>query len=99
LVFGEENQTYTPETSGPFAVEITQNGCVDTLGCSEINITSIISHNDFGRALEVYPNPSKSHLTVYLGGYYEEVSLNIISSTGYVLHQQNCEKRSEFTYD
>jgi hypothetical protein len=33
IIFGENNQSYTATANGSYAVEITENGCVDTSAC------------------------------------------------------------------
>lgn len=57
VLVGETNQTYTVNVNGSYAVELTQNGCVDTSTCI---VVENIGLNDFtiNETLLVYPNPS-----------------------------------------
>jgi len=53
---GETNQTYTPAITGNYAVEITENGCVDTSSCFLVDYTGL--DNLVSASVLVYPNPS-----------------------------------------
>jgi hypothetical protein len=39
IIAGETNKLYFPYTSGNYAVSITENGCVDTSDCANVNVT------------------------------------------------------------
>lgn len=56
LVNGETNQTFTPTITGNYAVEITENGCVDTSACFLVDYTGL--DNLSSASVLVYPNPS-----------------------------------------
>lgn len=56
-VVGEIDQFFTPSVNGNYAVEITQNGCIDTSECVAINSIHI---NEFISNFRIYPNPSSS---------------------------------------
>ena len=56
IVNGETNQAYTPAVTGNYAVEVTENGCVDTSACFLVDFTGIDDLTSMN--LLVYPNPS-----------------------------------------
>ncbi|GAB5538031.1 MAG: hypothetical protein Salg2KO_01340 [Salibacteraceae bacterium] len=57
------NQSYTATENGLYAVEVTQAHCVDTSRCVEITTVGIGStEGDF--APIVYPNPTRSNITI-----------------------------------
>ncbi|MCJ8292658.1 MAG: T9SS type A sorting domain-containing protein [Crocinitomicaceae bacterium] len=56
IVNGETNQTYTPAATGNYAVEVTENGCVDTSACYLVDYTSLDELSSVSPL--VYPNPS-----------------------------------------
>ncbi len=56
-IAGETNQTFVPTTNGQYAVELTENGCVDTSSCVTINSVSI-EENDIFKSIFIYPNPT-----------------------------------------
>ncbi|MDG1333917.1 MAG: glycine-rich protein [Crocinitomicaceae bacterium] len=56
IISGETNQSYSPMVTGNFAVEVTENGCIDTSACFLVDFTGI---DDLTSAkLTLYPNPS-----------------------------------------
>jgi hypothetical protein len=78
---GETGQSFTATANGNYAVELTENGCVDTSAC--VAITTIgIFENNFGHALRVYPNPTKGAFSIDLGTSYEDVTVSIRNLLG-----------------
>ena len=83
-ISGETNQSFTASETGNYAVEVTQNTCVDTSSCYNIVITSI-AENDFGAKITVYPNPASGFVTVELPEYSESYRITLIDMLGRVL--------------
>lgn len=56
LIPNATNATFSPSSTGSYAVEITQNGCVDTSECYQL----VIVGEEFAKTIsfDVYPNPS-----------------------------------------
>jgi len=86
----ETNQTYTPtQLSGFYAVEVTQNGCVDTSACYPLILTGL-SNSSKIETIELYPNPANNQLTVDIGQLKIEM-LTIQNTLGdVVFYKQNC---------
>ncbi len=63
-ILGETNYNFTASINGVYAVEITQNGCVDTSMCQVVNSVGI-NENSPNSKIIMYPNPVKDilHLT------------------------------------
>ena len=81
VIIGETGQAYTAAVNGNYAVELTENGCVDTTSC--ISITSVgIVENSFGDMLTVYPNPTKGSFSVDLGSIYSASVVSITDLSG-----------------
>jgi len=83
-ISGETNQVFSATANGSYAVEITENGCVDTSACYTITGIGILE-SDFGSSLIVYPNPSLGKFTIDLGRAYHDVSITIRSLTGQII--------------
>lgn len=78
---GETNQDYTATMNGDYAVEVTDNGCVDTSAC--VNITGIgIVENGLGHDITVYPNPTDGQITIDLGIAQTDVELTVYDMNG-----------------
>ena len=52
---GETNQIFTATANGSYAVEVTQNGCVDTSACEQVNNVGI---NEINSSITLHPNPT-----------------------------------------
>ncbi len=84
-IFGATSSTFSPQSSGVFAVEITKNGCVDTSDCFRVSITST---NDLSidTPFEIYPNPTSEMLTIN----FEKSSsghIEVFTLAGKLVHQ------------
>ena len=54
-ILGETNQSFTATANGSYAVEVTQNGCVDTSTCEQVNNVGI---NEINSSITLHPNPT-----------------------------------------
>jgi hypothetical protein len=77
VISGENTQSFTPIFSGNYAVELTENGCIDTTACVAI-ITLGISENSFGNGLLVYPNPTDGNFSIDLGETYQTITVTLV---------------------
>ena len=77
----EINQGYTPATNGNYAVELTENSCVDTTACVSITTVGVVE-NSFGEKFTIYPNPTDGNFSVDLGDVYEKAEILITDLSG-----------------
>ncbi len=75
-IVGETGQSFTATANGNYAVELTENGCLDTSACVAITTVGILENN-FGNTLKVYPNPTNGELSIDLGTSYDYVTVVI----------------------
>lgn len=94
-ISNDTNQYFVPSASGNYAVEITQNNCVDTSDCYRVRITGLLQ-NDFGSAFNMYPNPSTGTISVNLGAVYDDVKATISNSAGQQVTSHNPGKARQF---
>ncbi len=78
------NKTFTAVRNGNYAVEITQNQCIDTSVCENINSLSLM-HNSFTAGIKVFPNPGKGNFEVLFGNIQSELNFKIFDSEGRML--------------
>jgi len=90
LISGQTAQFFTPTSTGSYAVEITQNACVDTSACYIVTI-SIIIENNLSDRLSVYPNPTTGELVIDLGRNYKEITVEMSNLTGQIVSTRNFE--------
>ena len=86
MVIGETAQSYTPLTiTGNYAVQVTENGCVDTSACYLVDysgLEELVSSID----LTIYPNPSTGVFNVELLGLTgENLELRISDLQGRIV--------------
>jgi len=89
------NQTFLATSNGNYAVEVTQNGCIDTSLCINVSNAQILE-NTFGNHLKVFPNPTKGEVTIKLGNRYNEVSVIIRNALGQEVMRTSFNKTNAF---
>jgi endoglucanase len=89
---------FTPVTSGSYAVEVTQNGCIDTSACFDVVITGLF-YNTLGKDLIVYPNPTVKNLTVLLPDVYDRTVLEIKNLSGQTMLNEIYTSRQKIELD
>lgn len=82
---GEIDSTFIFTGPGSFAVEITQNGCVDTSSCFLSNFSvSELSENN----ISVFPNPGGGLYHVRLSHSATEIRTVVLNSIGQLVHEE-----------
>lgn len=81
VINGQTAASFSPSVSGFYAVELTQNGCVDTSACVTFTTSGIVE-NSFGNNLIVYPNPTNGNLTIDLGNTYGTIEIQVTDMLG-----------------
>jgi hypothetical protein len=87
-ISGETNRSYTPTENGYYAVEITENNCIDTSKCIMVELTGItkFGSND---ELSIYPNPTNGRIFIEVGSQTGPGTLIISDIMGKtILHQE-----------
>lgn len=86
VIAGETNATYSPASTGNYAVEVTDNGCVDTSACINIMVGGF---DDLNTTLEIYPNPSDGTFSVNFGNYTHEINMTVTDMSGQIIFVKN----------
>jgi len=86
-ITGANTQTYTASANGEYAVEITQNMCVDTSECVIIS-TVYKQDNLLDNQITVYPNPTKGLINIDLGSL-KDVSVYLYDLNGKLMQFNN----------
>ena len=88
-ISGATDSLFTTQVSGDYAVEITQNGCVDTSKC--YSISDLVSYNNVDNLnyeIGLFPNPATSHITLNLKGS-PYVNIQLMDLQGKLLMSKN----------
>ena len=86
-IAGETNATFTTETSGDYAVEVSIDGCTDTSDCYTITSTVNIDDLNAQYGIQLFPNPTTNDLTISLDGI-DVVDMVLVDIQGKVLMQK-----------
>jgi hypothetical protein len=95
IIEGETRQSFTATNNGSYAVEITQNNCIDTSACYTITTLGVLE-NTFSNGLTVYPNPTRGIVTIDLGEYLSEFIVNINDINGKLIRQSTYKNTKRF---
>lgn len=69
IIAGETGSSYTATLSGNYAVQLSENGCVDTSACINMDFSGL-TDQIFGSQFEIYPNPTNGIVQVKGSGNY-----------------------------
>lgn len=96
---GETNQYYINFNGANVAVEVTQNGCVDTSACAVILGVGV--DKPLPNELTVFPNPSEGMFTVDLGETYSDILYRVYNVAGQLIesNELRSSKRFEVTIE
>ena len=84
IVDGETASSFTPTTSGEYAVILTQGACFDTSDCYTVFVSGI-GNSELNLGYEVYPNPADEYVTIDMINEHTNVTLRVVDMTGKVL--------------
>ncbi len=88
VIANETGQSFSTSSNGNYAVELTENGCVDTTTCVAITAVGVIE-NSFGNNLQIYPNPTHGNFSIELGTIFENLEVLITDLSGKVIISKN----------
>jgi hypothetical protein len=90
---GEIRQSFSPITNGSYAVIVSQNGCIDTSECYEVNLTGL-NYSNLKQNIILYRNPTDGNLTIYMGRDFPECEISIVQSDGMVIRKERFKNRN-----
>ncbi|QQR97682.1 MAG: T9SS type A sorting domain-containing protein [Sphingobacteriales bacterium] len=87
IIDGATAQTYSPDSSGNYAVIVTNyNGCADTSECVAFILTAI--KNDIFKETKVFPNPTYGTVNIDFGRSLEQCVIRVTDVIGNIVLQQ-----------
>ncbi|MBN2485308.1 MAG: T9SS type A sorting domain-containing protein, partial [Bacteroidales bacterium] len=95
---GENGQVYNAASSGSYAVEISQNGCIDTSECYSINVLNSMEIT-FESEIVVFPNPTKGIVHVDLGSESSNVEVSINDIAGSLVKKYAFKNQKTFAIE
>ncbi len=92
FILGQTNASYSPDNNGRYAVELSENGCVDTSICVEISTLGITENLKLSN-MQIFPNPTTGEFQIKLlnlGGI-DKIELEIFDLNGAVVKRISTE--------
>ena len=83
-IAGETKQSFTANNNGTYAVEISQNGCVDTSACISM-IVLAANEDKLSKGIIVYPNPTDGTINVSMDEHHEKTQVEVMDVAGKVI--------------
>ncbi len=84
VIEGETSQDFIPLSSGNYAVEVTENGCIDTSSCVFVETVGIVE-NLLEQDFVVFPNPNQGDLYIEFEGIQKNLKVDLISMSGQLI--------------
>lgn len=90
VIAGATNQDYTATANGSYAVEVTENGCVDTSAC--VSITTVgIFENSLANQVRLFPNPTEGNFAITFDQVQESLEVRLLTLSGQLLEVKEVE--------
>lgn len=79
VLFADTNRSFTVQSDGSYAVQLSKEGCLDSSDCFELNVSSVNQHPE--NQFVLFPNPSNGFIQLeYEPNRYQE--LYVFSTKG-----------------
>jgi hypothetical protein len=92
---GETARTFTPKKSGNYAVQIEDNGCIDTSVCYAVTVVSVANVDDLS-SFSVIPNPNNGIFDIKLPVECPNAVIRIRDISGKLIFEQSFEKLKQW---
>ena len=87
FISGETNQIFIVDSDGNYAVQIDNNGCIDTSACYSI-VTIGLLENELSYELKMYPNPTSGQITIEFSKSQDEIIIEVENELGQLVSNQ-----------
>jgi hypothetical protein len=86
VIDGETGSSFTPATSGEFAVILTQAGCSDTSECYSVTVSGI-DDSELNQGYKLYPNPAHQFITLDMVKEQTNATISVFDMTGNLIQK------------
>ena len=81
IITGETSQVFTADVNGSYAVELSQDGCIDTSLCYDITGVGIIEMAN-SSAFSIYPNPNNGSFIIKTDLVEDNIQMEVFNIEG-----------------
>lgn len=93
---GEDHVSFTPIANGSYAVEVSNDFCVDTSNC--FLLTNLGINNNLAFDIELFPNPNKGQFYLAFESAID-VELSLFNSQGQLVKKVELRNSKEYSFD
>jgi hypothetical protein len=97
-ILGETTASYAATASGNYAVELTENGCVDTSSCVNVTISSVLD-NPFSNSINLFPNPTTGQVNVVFEQELSDLQLRAFNALGQEVYRQDYARAKQLDFN
>ncbi|MCF8239183.1 MAG: T9SS type A sorting domain-containing protein [Saprospiraceae bacterium] len=97
VIPGETSQSFTAVVDGNYAVQLSENNCVDTSACVAVTTVGILD-NTFPDHLTIFPNPTSGELFLQFDTPQEELRITLLTLDSQPLDTRLVNNVRVFTY-
>lgn len=95
---GADQQSFSPDHNGSYAVVISRNSCTDTSDCVLVDgITAIDTYDRLQHTVRLYPNPAKARITLKATKALQQATIRIITPLGQCVAEERGIKGTSHT--
>ena len=98
IIDGETASSFTPGSSGNYAVILTQGACSDTSECFSVTVSGI-GNKEQTQLYQVYPNPARNYVTIDMASEQANVTIKLYDLTGNLLRVEELDRLTTTTLD
>jgi photosystem II stability/assembly factor-like uncharacterized protein len=86
-VVGETSKTFAPRGNGRYAVEVSQDGCIDTSMVIDYSTVNKVQSSELGvKSLVVFPNPSSDKVKIsFVMEKHQHILIDIVDVNGSII--------------
>ena len=93
VIKGATSSNFIPTKNGSYAVQVTQNNCMDTSKCYNLTKVGLVE-NIFSKNLTIYPNPTNGIFKIDFGQTYRKINIRLTDLTGKVIKEETVSQAS-----
>jgi hypothetical protein len=98
IIPGETGPSFTASVNGNYAVQLSENNCVDTSACVAITTVSIID-NSFTDHFTIYPNPTTGQLSITFDAVQEDLNVSLFTLDGMLLENRTAKNTTNLSFE
>lgn len=92
VIDGKTGPSFTPSSTGNYAVAVTQNGCTDTSECKKVTLPVGADESWAPGGLRIFPNPARDHVFIETSTD-RTLSLEVRNVQGQLIHARTINGR------